>query len=122
MIEEQAASQSKVEKKAWAIFLAVVLVVGLVAFLFKDKLFPSQTKYTAVFLDSGQVYFGVLKGSTLTNVYYMQVVEEKPQLVKMGSEVHAPEDEMKINPDHILFTERLKPEGQVVTAIKAFKP
>jgi hypothetical protein len=39
-------------------------------------------------------------------------------LAKLGSELHAPEDEMRINRDQILFWENLQDSGKVVQAIK----
>jgi hypothetical protein len=42
-------------------------------------------------------------------------------LVKLGEELHGPEDEMVINNEHIIFTERLKADSQVVSAIAEHK-
>jgi hypothetical protein len=96
----------------------------------------AKDNYQAVFLTNGQVYFGKLYRETslyavLREVYYLQLAQA-PQpagegaqvsinLVKLGSELHGPEDEMRINRDHILFVEDLKADSQVVKAIKQFK-
>ena len=95
---------------------------------------PSASGWQAVFLSNGQVYFGkIIKetGSTvvLKDIYYLQVAQS-PQpategqqaqqnlsLVKLGNELHGPRDEMKINRDHVLFTEDLKSDSRVVDAI-----
>ena len=42
-------------------------------------------------------------------------------LVKLGDELHGPADKMEINRDQILFIEDLKPNSQVVMAIKNYK-
>lgn len=42
-------------------------------------------------------------------------------LIKLGSELHAPEDKLVINRNTVLFWENLKEDGQVVQAIKNFK-
>ncbi len=42
-------------------------------------------------------------------------------LLKLGNELHGPEDWMEINPAHILFIEELKPDGKVAKAIDAYK-
>ncbi|MFH1253046.1 MAG: hypothetical protein V1664_01810 [Candidatus Uhrbacteria bacterium] len=94
---------------------------------------PTGT-YQAVFLDNGQVYFGELKEGKngfylLTNIYYLQN-KQSPQstdptainsdgtaLVKLGNEMHGPEDEMQINKDHVLFIEDLKGDSKVSKAI-----
>lgn len=39
-------------------------------------------------------------------------------LIKLGDELHGPEDEIKINRDNILYIETLKEDGKVVQAIK----
>lgn len=91
--------------------------------------------YRAVFLSNGQVYFGKvakkdMNSTVLTDIYYLQVsnpLQQAPNqqtaaqpelsLVKLGNELHGPQDEMTINNDHILFTEELKEDGRVVQAI-----
>lgn len=42
-------------------------------------------------------------------------------LIKMGNELHAPTDEIKLNRDHILYIENLKNNSKVVKAIEEFK-
>lgn len=117
----------------------LVIIVGLV-FLFSqfnlDILWKkSVPKWQAVFLDNNQVYFGRIVKETksfvvLRDIYYLQVQqlsqmeEEEEQiqgprlsLVKLGEEMHGPEDEMKINRDHILFIEQLRTDSQIVQRI-----
>lgn len=99
-------------------------------------------EYQAVFLSNGQVYFGKLEDvssdyATLSDIYYLQVTASPPlqgpadqqpaqqnpqlQLVKLGNELHGPEDKMHINTDHILFFEDIKDSGRVVQAIKEYQ-
>jgi hypothetical protein len=78
----------------WMILVALVVVLGLVGFLFRDKLFSkgttndtkgaqSSTKssgYQAVFLTNGQVYFGKMSDATgayvtMKDIYYLQVTQ-----------------------------------------------
>lgn len=108
---------------------------------------PTTTTYSkgdwqAIFLDNGQVYFGKVENDTtdpviLNEIYYLQVIQPlqqveegqtparpaQPQLslVKLGNELHAPVDSMRINRSHIIFVEDLKPEGRVVGAIMDYK-
>ncbi len=92
--------------------------------------------YQAVFMDNNQVYFGKIskidqKQIVLDNIYYLQVqqVQPKPEsdtqgkltLVKLGNEIHGPEDQMSINADHVMFWENLRDEGKVVQAIKQYE-
>jgi len=89
--------------------------------------------YQAVFLTNNQVYFGKLAKQNsqypvLTDIYYLRVTQplqpSQPNpnisLIKLGDELHGPADKMEINRDQILFVEDLKPDSQVVTAIKDY--
>lgn len=42
-------------------------------------------------------------------------------LIKLGEELHGPEDSMVLNKEQILFIEKLKDDGQVAEAIKKHK-
>ena len=125
---------------AMIVFLIVLaglwkLAVGYGFFPSSDFPSTSGRKLQAVFLTNNQVYFGHLSGynrgyAILRNVYYIQVSSqalqpqvpgEQPQLnlIKLGGELHGPEDEMFIPKGEILFWENLKPDSQVVRAIEA---
>jgi hypothetical protein len=102
-----------------------------------------SSKYQAVFFTNGQVYFGKLASMNseymkLTDVYYLQTQSQEdtdsdnPQqasadqnanttLIKLGDEIHGPEDEMIISKDQILFYENLKTDGKVSESISKFK-
>ncbi len=98
--------------------------------------------YQAVFLTNGQVYFGKVSDKTsayvrLTDIYYLQVTQpplqgsqsqsqqqqQQPQisLVKLGKELHGPDDKMDINKDQILFIEDMMDDAKVVQAIREYK-
>ena len=100
------------------------------------------SKYQAVFFTNGQVYFGKLQAGRdgymkLTDIYYLQSQSSKEegsgnpqetatdqnnvQLIKLGDEIHGPEDEMIISKDQVLFYENLKPDGKVAQSIQKFK-
>lgn len=99
-----------------------------------------STKFQAVFLVGGQVYFGKLEEVNsqylkLSNVFYIQSgstdtsVDEQTsetsqsqgdmKLIKLGDEVHGPEDAMVINRDQMLFFENLRSDGKVVQLIQS---
>lgn len=108
---------------------------------------PKEDKYYAVFLTNGQAYFGKLTNldenfATIEKIYYLKVnqklqpIEPKEgeeskdqkqeqsselQLVKLGGEIHGPEDRMDINKEHILFFEELKNDSEVVKTIEKQK-
>jgi hypothetical protein len=94
-------------------------------------------EYQAVFLANDQVYFGKLELDRewviLRDIYYLQEAkdlqsatasgtqgqpEAQVRLVKLGSEVHGPKDEMYIPKDKIMFWENLKSDSRVVQTIK----
>lgn len=124
----------------------VVLVIVTLGWFAYPKLLGGAPgidggKYQAVFLTSGQVYFGKLQAAgndhmKLTQVFYIQANEASKeaknpqdnddsstsmQLIKLGNEVHGPEDSMIISRDQILFYENLKDDGKVVQTIKQHK-
>jgi len=105
----------------------------------------NKDKYQAVFLSNGQVYFGKLQNTAgdslvLKDIYYLQVdskiqpssgdnadVSTKEnsdnsdvQLIKLGNELHGPEDQMQITKDQVLFWENLKADGKVSKAIDSY--
>jgi len=100
--------------------------------------------YSAVFLTNGQVYFGKINTDNsqeidITSIYYLQVnqaiqnsstasptptpsaSDTNVVLVKLGNELHGPNDRMRINKSQVLFTESLKTDSKVVTAINNYK-
>lgn len=119
----------------------VIVGVLLALFLFEDKRedqFVDTSKNQAVFLNNGQVYFGKVtelnKGYvTLANIYYLRVNQQvQPgqqsqqasqndvSLVKLGCELHGPQDVMVINREQVTFWENLKDDGQVSKAIAEY--
>jgi hypothetical protein len=103
-----------------------------------------SNKYQAVFLTNGQVYFGKLHRTggdyyKLNDVFYLQASQSKTdatdannpqkassdssgvQLIKLGNEVHGPEDSMIIDKSQVLFFENLKNDGKVVDSINKYK-
>jgi hypothetical protein len=121
----------KISKKVASLFGIGVVVVFTILFVFSSGTVNSS--YQAVFLANNQVYFGKLTNTlfrypVLKDVYYLRVAQDlqpqnpntpssQIQLVKLGSEIHGPTAEMKINRDQILFIENLKNDSQIVKAI-----
>lgn len=120
---------------------SIAVGIGAIGFWAFDKFFSkekqtsfvdSAQKYYAVFLTNDQVYFAKVdnreeKFVVLTDIYYLHLRQDlqnpkvqddsSVSLVKMGNELHGPEDKMYINRDHILFIEPLKTSSKVVDAI-----
>lgn len=132
-----------------AVVAAAVVLILLFVPGFKKPLsekLETTSDFQAVFLDNGQVYFGKLSEEgqwlKLTDVYYLQVEDSSLQaagssdeaddaektptstdikLVKLGSELHGPEDTMHIDRGDVLFWENMKENSKVMEAIKDFK-
>jgi hypothetical protein len=127
--------------------LIIILAALAFAFKNKSHATQIGSGYQAVFLNNNQVYFGKLavegRWMVLTDVYYLQVTQglqnasnsqtpvtpqnpgqapqgEQPKinLVKLGSELHGPEDKMYIERDKILFWENMKTDSKVMEAIR----
>ncbi len=140
---------SKAHKLAIAVL--IVIVIGALGYLVLNKTGanpnnqktaaeqPDKNKYQAVFLTNGQVYFGKLTDNggnyvKLTGIFYLQSKDQSVQpkdtnsknqsnltLIKLGKELHAPEDMMEISRQQVLFWENIQDSGKVVQAIKDYK-
>lgn len=120
--------------------VVAILLLALVTFVVfgsnsnndEDK-YVDTNKLQAVFLNTGQVYFGNVKSLNskyyvLTNIYYLQTSNSSSgnsntnvSLVKLGCELHAPLDRMVINADQVTFWENLQSNGQVAQAVSKFE-
>jgi hypothetical protein len=131
--------------KIIALIVVLVLILLIVAYCVFSYFKLGSSEYQAVFLSNGQVYFGKMgrsgKWIVLKDVYYLQVTQDlqdasgdsnatpnstnnnqatQPEikLVKLGSELHGPEDRMYIDTDKILFWEDMKSDSKVIEAIR----
>lgn len=130
---------------AGVVLLAALVVGGWFIYRSSVSAQIDANKYQAVFFTNGQVYFGKLHNLNggyyrLSDIFYLQAQapaeadadgSENPQstsaeqasdvqLIKLGSEVHGPDDEMIMNKDQILFFENLKTDGKVTDSINKY--
>ena len=121
----------------------VILLIGAICVVSFGSP-PNESKYVdnaklqAVFLNTGQVYFGHIKTLNsryfvLSNIYYLQTsnasgsssssstANSNVTLVKLGCELHEPFDQMVINRDQVTFWENLQSGGQVAKAVSTFQ-
>ena len=120
------------------LFIVALLVAAVVWFIYSSSP-ASQSQYVdgsklqAVFLNTGQVYFGNVKSFNqdylvLNNVYYLQSSggtsssskDQNVSLVKLGCELHKPFDEMVVNSKEVTFWENLQSDGQVAKAVSDY--
>ena len=122
------------------LFSVTVLVVSLVILAVtggphNESKYVNTKELQAVFLNGGQVYFGNIQNLNekylrMDNIYYLRVNQtvqpnqstsaannNDVSLVKLGCELHGPEDQMVINRDQVIFWENLKTDGQVAKAV-----
>lgn len=127
------------------LFSGTILVVAVLLFLnlgspSHENKYVNEKEYQAVFVNvtgtnGGQVYFGHVTDMSenfvrLTNVFYIQNqgtnttgtsnTNNSYNLVKLGCELHGPEDEMVINRNQVFFWENLKSSGQVAQKIAEY--
>lgn len=125
------------------LFSLTLLALAVIGFImnFRDKnesRYVAKDKMQAVFLNGGQVYFGKIRELNnkyigITDIYYLRVNQQvQPKqgeqqsqqdisLVKLGCELHGPQDQMFINREQVVFWENLKDDGQVAKAVEAYK-
>lgn len=129
-----------------SIIAVVILLVALIGLVStnnsndQDKAEASYiktSKLQAVFLNTGQVYFGNITALNnnyvvLTNIFYLQTASgssssststsnSNVSLVKLGCELHRPYDQMVINRAQVTFWENLQSDGQVATAVATYQ-
>lgn len=131
------------------LFSVTILLVALLVYVVtggkketNEAQYVDTTKYQAVFLVNQQLpYFGKITAMNkdyvvLEDIYYLQIdqtqsvqpgQENNPQnitLVKLGCELHGPQDRMVINSDQLFFWENLKDsdnDSKVAAAIDKFQ-
>ncbi len=124
----------------WRTFFLLCVCLGIVLLgVYGYRVIAARSEkgtdiYRAVFMQNGQVYFGKITGEehgyvTLEHVYYVQTTNQSTvagvgattgseiSLVRLGSELHAPESKMYINKDQIMFYQDLRKDSQVLQSI-----
>lgn len=127
------------------LFSATILVVALVLYVVfggpkNEQDYVDKTKYQAIFLNGGQVYFGHVQNMNekyikLSDIYYLSVSQQvQPDqkdnksdqqqqitLVRLGCELHRPQNSMLINREQVIFWENLKDDDSDTTVPGAIK-
>ncbi len=121
------------------ILVAAVITVVVTGGVKPEDKYVDANKLQAVFLNTGQVYFGHVKSLNdkyfvVTDIYYLHSTNNNGSasssnsssasnitLVKLGCELHEPYDQMVINSSQVTFWENLQDGGQVAKAVKTFQ-
>lgn len=120
-------------RKPVVILILVAIALLAVWFASGKAAMVGGSRWQVVFLTSGQTYFGHVTRSgdtlVLSKVFYLRANEQLQQstppttafdLVKLGGELHGPEDKMFVPEGAILFWENMRSDSQVVLAIENF--
>lgn len=120
-------------KKSLLILIIVIIfaLIGTIGFFGYKYLNKKNAARSAVFMTNGQVYFGYLSGSnlntlTLNDVYYLKLSDLQTNsskqilLVKMGNELHGPQNTMYISRSQVLFWQMLRSDSKINDAIAKF--
>jgi flagellar basal body-associated protein FliL len=134
--EEKENKENKNMKKGKAIFFGIIIIVIVALALWLGFVLagmqsgsanPSAASpYSAVYLTSGDVYFGRLSwfpSPHMTDVWFLernqsQSGETQLAIAPMKSVFWGPVDEINFNPQEILFWTRLMNSSQVVQSIE----
>lgn len=124
--------KTRIKKHVWLIgglaLVALVVIAALLVFRLGSGV--NDARYQAVYVNSGQVFFGKLRNTggeylVLDSAYTAQDVRANEQasdqttLVKVSDQVYGPEDTMRIRADNVIFWQNLKADSKVQQAIEA---
>jgi hypothetical protein len=114
-----------------SMLLFAIILVGIwvgVSTMSQQNANPNApSKYSAVYLTSGDVYFGKLHWLPwphLTDVYFLQHNTTDPSkpaflVVRLTSVFWSPIDSLYLNPKQILFWTRLRQQSDIVSGIES---
>jgi len=110
-----------------ALIIAIILLSVLVYATLGNKVDTIKNPYHAVFLRSGDMYFGKLSRFpklTLSDVWFLQVTTQENQqagfnLARFSNAVFGPEDKMEINKENVVWISKLRDDSQVVNYIQS---
>ncbi len=111
------------------LILALVILAIAVFIVWSGKNISFQRPYYAVYLQTGDMYFGHLcrfPRLTLTDIYFLQQVQNEGEmglsLQKFEQAAFAPQDKMELNRSNIVWIAKLQPDSQVVQFIEGKLP
>ena len=107
------------------LILAIILLGVLVYATLGNKVNTIKNPYYAVFLRSGDMYFGKLSRFpklTLSDIWFLQVTTQEDQqagfnLAKFSNAVFGPKDKMELNKENVVWISKLADDSQVVSFI-----
>ncbi|TSC82058.1 MAG: Uncharacterized protein G01um101420_588 [Parcubacteria group bacterium Gr01-1014_20] len=113
----------KISKKMFVVaaLVLLVLIVVLLALLFANLNKPKLSKFSAVYLENGDVYFGKLSWFphlSLSGTWFIQKNTDQTGASQLNINPFSgifwgPDSKIYLNRDHVVFTVRLRTDSQV---------
>ena len=106
------------------ILIAIIALLAVYVFVFNKNInFELKRSYYAVYLRTGDLYFGHLckffSKYTLTNVYFLQRDEKgELSLQKFEQSAYQPEDKMILNKENIVWFSKIKDESPLIPVLE----
>ena len=106
------------------VFLIIIIGLSLYLFVFNKNInFETERSYYAVYLRTGDLYFGHLckffSKYTLTNIYFLQRDEKgELSLQKFEQSAYQPEDKMILNKENIVWFSKIKNESPLIPVLE----
>ncbi len=105
------------------IFILALCIIILLASAYFFYLSRTVDSYYAVYLKTGDLYFGHLRTFpvlTMTDIHYIQQnqTDNTLKVQKFTDSVFAPEDKFTLSRDNIVWIAKLKKDSQVIKVIE----
>jgi len=106
------------------ILIAIIALLAVYVFVFNKNInFELKRSYYAVYLRTGDLYFGHLckffSKYTLTNIYFLQRDEKgELSLQKFEQSAYQPEDKMILNKENIVWFSKIKNESPLIPVLE----
>jgi len=106
------------------ILIAIIALLAVYVFVFNKNInFELKRSYYAVYLRTGDLYFGHLckffSKYTLTNIYFLQRDEKgELSLQKFEQSAYQPEDKMILNKENIVWFSKIKDESPLIPVLE----
>jgi len=106
------------------LIVAIILLGVLVYISFVDKTKVIKNPYSAIFLNTGDMYFGKLSRFpklTLSDIWFLQRSIDEEQggfdLIKFSNAMFGPKDKMEINKENVVWISKLRDDSEIVSFI-----
>jgi len=112
---------NKTNKWLLAIVAALIVIIAVLVAVFWLPNNLLKPNYYAVYLDTGDLYFGKLSHFphlSLSNVWYLQRDSQGTSLTEFVKAPWGPEDKIEINRDRVVWTAKLSDLSQLIPYIE----